>query len=313
MTRQAGSDRARDRQSQRRLRGVVELPPCHGEPRFRALISRGKGRQVNLGLYADRWLAAFAYNAAVEAVRGDLRTKNEIPERHQLTADQVRSVTARVRVRLGLDQPRRTVETPPTAEQLLTLFEVAVTGFWRSQVAPHVADLGRELGVAARRLVDSARLLFWNQVAGCPSPREAMASLLARRLDQAFRRADVTRAVLDDDGDDEFRLARWLVYPDELPGGGGFHDTIAQLYLDSDSESDGAGRGRRSTRAADAENPGWAMVLGLTPPFHRDRIRAAYRARSKSVHPDAGGDHDDFIRLQAAYEDALRYCAARGL
>ena len=42
---------------------------------------------MNLGLYSDRWLAAFAYNAAVEALRGDLRTKNEIPYRSSYKED----------------------------------------------------------------------------------------------------------------------------------------------------------------------------------------------------------------------------------
>lgn len=306
---QAGSNGTRDRQGRKRvgprLRGVVELAPCHGEPRFRATISRGKGRQVNLGLYADPWLAAFAYNAAVEAIRGDLRTRNEIPERQQPRADQVRSITARVRVRLGLERPARSAEAVPSVDQLLTLLEITVAGFWRGQVATHVADLGRELGVAARRLVESARLIFWNPSLGHPSTREALASLLARRLDQVFRRSDVTRAVLDDEGDDEIRLARWLVYPDELPGGGGFRRTIEQLYLDTER--------RDSSRSSESEPPDWAAVLGLTPPFSRDQVRSAYRARSKSVHPDTGGDHDEFIRLQAAYEEALRHCASRGL
>ncbi|SIO47174.1 hypothetical protein SAMN05444166_5026 [Singulisphaera sp. GP187] len=297
---QSGSERKRDR-----LRGVSEQPASHGEGRYRASIGRGKGRQVNLGLYPDRWLAAFAYNAAVEAIRGDLRTKNEIPEKQQPSADQVRRITARVRCRLGLDTPTPPVEIPPTAEQLLTLLEITVASFWRGQVATHVADLGRELGIAARRLAEAARLLLWSHSSGHPTARDALAHLLARRLDHTFRRADVTRAVLDDDGDDELRLARWLVYPDELPGGGGFRDTIALLYLDRDAET--------ADSSQSATTPAWALTLGVVPPFSSDRIRSAYRARSKTVHPDTGGDHAEFVRLQAAYEDAQRYCASRGL
>lgn len=297
----SGSERKRDR-----LRGVIEQPASHGEERFRAWIGRGKGkgRQVNLGLYSDRWLAAFAYNAAVEATRGDLRTKNEIPETHQPSADQVRRITSRVRVRLGLDKPMLSHEVPPSAEQLLTLLEITVASFWRGQVATHVADLGRELGVAARRLAEAARLLFWRHSSGHPPAHEALALLLARRLDRTFRRADVTREVLDDDGDDELRLARWLVYPDELPGGGGFRETIAHLYLLEAEKVD-------SSRSA--TTPAWALTLGVVPPFSSERVRSAYRARSKTVHPDTGGDHAEFVRLQAAYEDAQRYCAARGL
>ncbi|WP_406697434.1 J domain-containing protein [Singulisphaera sp. Ch08] len=295
---QSGSERKRDR-----LRGVTEQPASHGEGRYRAWIGRGKGRQVNLGLYPDRWLAAFAYNAAVEAVRGDLRTKNEIPEKHQPSADQVRRINARVRGRLGLDQPIPHDEVPPSADQLLTLLEITVASFWRGQVATHVADLGRELQVAARRLAESARLLLWSHSSGHPTACEALALLLGRRLDRTFRRADVTREVLDDDGDDELRLARWLVYPDELPGGGGFRETIAHLYL-----ADEAVDSSRSSTI-----PAWALTLGVVPPFSSERVRFAYRARSKTVHPDAGGDHAEFVRLQAAYEDAQNYCTSRGL
>lgn len=299
---QSGSERKRDR-----LRGVIEQPAVHGEGRFRAWIGRGKGkgRQVNLGLYSDRWLAAFAYNAAVEALRGDLRTKNEIPEKQQPSAEQVRRINARVRRRLGLEQPIPPDEVPPTAEQLLTLLEITVASFWRGQVATNVADLGRELGVAARRLAEAARLLLWSQSSGHPTAREALSLLLARRLDRTFRRADVTREVLDDDGDDELRMARWLVYPEELPGGGGFRETIARLYLDLEADKVDS---RRSTTT-----PTWALTLGVAPPFSSERVRAAYRLRSKTVHPDTGGDPTEFVRLQAAYEEAQHYCAARGL
>ena len=86
-----------------RLRGVTELPESHGAHRYRARISRGKGRQVNLGLYATRWLAAFAYNVAAEALHGDGRARNAIPESQQPDADQVQAIKARVRRRLGLD------------------------------------------------------------------------------------------------------------------------------------------------------------------------------------------------------------------
>jgi curved DNA-binding protein CbpA len=37
-------------------------------------------------------------------------------------------------------------------------------------------------------------------------------------------------------------------------------------------------------------------------------VKAAYRQRVKQVHPDYGGKHEDFLALQAAYEEALRLC-----
>jgi hypothetical protein len=294
-----GTERKQDR-----LRGVTELPEGPGERRFRARISQGQGRQVNLGLYPTRWLAGFAYNVAAVALHGDRRPPNAIPESQQPDADQVRRITARVRRRLGLDGPPPPPEDrPPDTDRLLTLLEIAVVGFWRGQVVAHDGNLGRELDVAARRLVEAACALFWSHSSGHPTPLEALALLLTRRLDGAFRRSDLTREILDDEGDDEVRVARWLVYPDDLPGGG-FRDAIAHQYPDL--------LGTASARSTSA-TPAWAAVLGITPPFSTEQVRSVYRSRSKALHPDTGGSHAEFIRLRAAYEAAQRYCTSRGL
>lgn len=288
----------------RRLRGVIELPESQGDRRFRARISVGRGRQVNLGLYPTRWLAAFAYNVAAEALHGASRSRNEISEAEQPDAEQVRRIATRVRRRLGLDVPSPPRDDrPPDVDQLLTLFEVTVVGFWKGQVAAHDAHKGQELDIAARRLVAAARVLFWSHSSGHPTPLEALSRLLMRRLDQAFQRADLTREVMDDEGDDLPRIARWLVFPDDRPGGG-FRATIGRLYRDV--------AGTTAPGSASAA-PGWAAVLGIAPPFHSGQVRSAYRARSKEVHPDAGGDHDEFLRLQTAYEEAQRYCDSLGL
>ena len=285
-----------------RLRGVIELPDLHGEPRFRATIGGGKRRQVNLGLYANRWHAAFAYNAGAELLYGDRRPKNEIPASQQPDRDQVRWITVRVRRRLGMnDAPTRRESHPPSAEQLMTLLEVTIVPFWRGQVDLGTAQLIRELDLAARRLVEAARLVFWSPEPDHPAPEDALERVLALRLDRTFRRGDLTRAVLDDDGDDALRVARWLVYPDELPGGG-FREAIGRVY----AELVGTTPNRAHTGL-----PGWASVLGVAPPFSTEQIRAAYRLRSKAAHPDIGGSHEDFVRLQAAYEEAQRYCASR--
>src|SRR3954451_14976626 len=118
----------------RRLRGVTELPEHQGERRFRARISGGQGRQVNLGLYPTRWLAAFAYNVAAEALHGAGRSRNGIPEAEQPDADLVRRISTRVLRRLGLEGPGpQAADRPPSADELLTLFEVTVVGFWKDQ------------------------------------------------------------------------------------------------------------------------------------------------------------------------------------
>ncbi len=280
-------------------RGVSELPRARGGRRFLAKIRR-QGIDTHLGIYESAGRAALAYNVAAEAIGRGSRPPNEVGRGEQPDAGEVRRITARVRRRLGLDPPPRPVEeVPPDPDQLLTLFEVTVVGFWQGQAAQ--GNSGADLDAAGRRLAESAHLVFWSPPSGHPRPAEAMARLLARRLDGAFRRADVARAILDDDGDDDWRVARWLVLPDAFPAGRGFRDEVRYLYTEL-FEDDPATPGR----------PHWASVLGIEPPYSLDRVRDAYRARSKAAHPDAGGSHAEFIRLQAAYDEAREYCRVVG-
>ncbi len=143
--------------------------------------------------------------------------------------------------------------------------------------------------------------MFWSPTLGHPSPSDAVSRLVARRLDQAFRRADLTRSILEDDGDDDWRVARWLVLPDVHPLGRGFRDEVRFLYPDDFEGNSSPGL------------PHWASVLGVDPPISSLKVREAYRARSKSAHPDAGGSHADFIRLRACYEEAIEYCRITGV
>jgi hypothetical protein len=46
-------------------------------------------------------------------------------------------------------------------------------------------------------------------------------------------------------------------------------------------------------------------VLGLRPGATHAEVKAAFRARAKVLHPDQGGDAEQFRRLQAAYTDAI--------
>jgi hypothetical protein len=46
-------------------------------------------------------------------------------------------------------------------------------------------------------------------------------------------------------------------------------------------------------------------ILGLTPPFTIDDVKAAYRAKAKESHPDAGGDANAFNQVETAYRTAL--------
>jgi hypothetical protein len=49
-------------------------------------------------------------------------------------------------------------------------------------------------------------------------------------------------------------------------------------------------------------------VLNLSWPCTVIAVQEAYRKLVKSAHPDGGGNHDKFLELQAAYEQALRTC-----
>ena len=285
-------------------RGVTALPRARGGRKYRARIRRGKGVEVHLGLYATPWLAAFAHDVAARAIGRAAGEPIEIPRAEQPTADQVRAITARVRRRLGLDPPPPAPpDDPPTAESLRTLLEITVVGFWRDQAAHPEGLPDAALDASARRLVEAAGALLWCHSAGHPTPEEALTELLVQRLDRTFRRADLTREVLDDDGDDPHRVARWLVHPDAFPHARarGFRAEVAYRYPDAFDDPE----------PADGP-PAWAAVLGVDPPFTADRIRRAYRAKSRLAHPDAGGSHADFIRLRRAYERARRHCEDLG-
>jgi len=285
----------------RKPKGVTILAHERAGRRFRAWIGRGNGVKVHLGLYRTAGEAAL-YNLAAGLVRGEGAPVNEISRAEQPLAEDVRRITATVRRRLGLDEaPKARDGRPPEADRLVALFEVAMVGFWRGEVA----SAGMGLDAAASRLAEGADALFWCHSAEHPTALEVLAGLASRRLDQAFRRSDLTREVMDDDGDDPFFLARWLVFPEVQPGSRGFRDEVRQLY----GESFRGEAGRTSAGSA----PSWAEILGIAPPFDSEQVRAAYRARSRSAHPDAGGSPSEFVRLRSAYEEAQGYCEALGI
>jgi len=49
---------------------------------------------------------------------------------------------------------------------------------------------------------------------------------------------------------------------------------------------------------------GWWTVLGVSPNASVEEIKQAYRRLSLENHPDAGGDRDDWEKVQQAYEIA---------
>ena len=181
---------------------------------------------------------------------------------------------------------------------------MTVVGFWRGQAGADTGGHpGAGLDAAAGRLAEAARLLFWSRSSGHPAPLDAMTRLLARRLDEAFRTRDLTREVLDDDGDDAWRVARWLVHPDALPGGRvrGFREEVRYLYPDVFAGT-----------AATSRPPGWAEVLGVSPPFDPEQVRAAYRASRAPPTPTRAGPTPSSSGSARAYDEAMAYFAARG-
>lgn len=50
----------------------------------------------------------------------------------------------------------------------------------------------------------------------------------------------------------------------------------------------------------------WWDVLGIRPDATRDDIRNAFRALARIHHPDVGGNAEDFKRLHAAFDEAMK-------
>lgn len=51
-------------------------------------------------------------------------------------------------------------------------------------------------------------------------------------------------------------------------------------------------------------------VLGLSLPCTRTDVRRAYKRLALKLHPDQGGNHQDFIKLKQAHDSALRFATA---
>ena len=57
----------------------------------------------------------------------------------------------------------------------------------------------------------------------------------------------------------------------------------------------------------DPDVPACIVTLGLRLPVTLEDVKQAYLARAMAMHPDRGGDPAEFIRLQAAFEEANDY------
>lgn len=70
----------------------------------------------------------------------------------------------------------------------------------------------------------------------------------------------------------------------------------------------GVGQGRPPERERERAAAAFA-VLGLPDSADAATVRRAYRDRVKEVHPDQGGDEDEFQKIRAAYDTARRHAS----
>jgi hypothetical protein len=59
--------------------------------------------------------------------------------------------------------------------------------------------------------------------------------------------------------------------------------------------------------AADSQHPECLSILGLLPPVSLEDVKQAYMVKAMQAHPDRGGDPQEFIRLQKAFDDATEF------
>ena len=60
------------------------------------------------------------------------------------------------------------------------------------------------------------------------------------------------------------------------------------------------------------QSASFKALLGVLPPYNVEDIKQAYWRRVKKLHPDHGGDVEDFRALQEAYEQAKLYVDFHG-
>ena len=59
-----------------------------------------------------------------------------------------------------------------------------------------------------------------------------------------------------------------------------------------------------SSALPESSHPECLVVLGLRPPLTLEDVKQAYLAKALKAHPDRGGDPQEFIRLQKAFDEA---------
>lgn len=90
------------------------------------------------------------------------------------------------------------------------------------------------------------------------------------------------------------------------PGGRTFGAGRASGRGQRNSNRGQRGRTRSGDAAADRPRDEDYRVLGVEPGASPEEVRAAYREKARTLHPDHGGDEDDFSRVNEAYRRLKR-------
>jgi hypothetical protein len=85
-----------------------------------------------------------------------------------------------------------------------------------------------------------------------------------------------------------------------------YHSRVAEYFYREKPFVDPESRYYKKIAIPIAPTYGPFVILGLSYPCSKADIKRAYRNKAKVLHPDSGGSHDEFTRLQSAYEDAMR-------
>lgn len=84
--------------------------------------------------------------------------------------------------------------------------------------------------------------------------------------------------------------------------------TLPERDRDAYLQAQESWRGPLGLFSESTENLRDLEVLGLELPCTPEDIKLAFRRQARRVHPDQGGGHEAFIRLQQAYLRALKNC-----
>jgi hypothetical protein len=85
-------------------------------------------------------------------------------------------------------------------------------------------------------------------------------------------------------------------------------ERLFQVYVPTREEQTQPPPRRESAQQSPAGELAWWTVLGIDPITTKVVAQQAYWRLAKETHPDLGGSHEQFIRVQHAWEQACKAC-----